>query len=113
MDDKKLLMERLKRLAIVLDELMPGCAELVRDTIALLKGQEETIKNREQEIRDKNERLKERAEQVDSLLKEQEVKPVKSVRAGRWYECPRCGHILNRKHDKNFCGFCGQAVKWE
>lgn len=40
MTDRALLLERLERLAIVLDELMPGCAELVRDTISLLKEQE-------------------------------------------------------------------------
>ena len=40
MSDMGLLLERLERLAIVLDELMPQCAELVRDAIALLKEQE-------------------------------------------------------------------------
>lgn len=40
MIDRELLLERLERLAIVLDELMPQCAELVRDTIALLKEQD-------------------------------------------------------------------------
>ena len=40
MNDKELLLERLERLAIVLDELMPQCAELVRDSIVLLKEQE-------------------------------------------------------------------------
>ena len=33
MTDRELLLERLERLAIVLDELMPQCAELVRDAI--------------------------------------------------------------------------------
>ena len=44
MNDKELLLERLERLAIVLDELMPQCAELVRDTIAILKEQENESK---------------------------------------------------------------------
>ena len=44
MDDKSLLIERLERLAIVLDELIPGCAELVRDAISLLKEQDEEVK---------------------------------------------------------------------
>jgi Zn finger protein HypA/HybF involved in hydrogenase expression len=39
MTDRELMLEQLERLAIVLDELMPGCAELVRDAIALLKKQ--------------------------------------------------------------------------
>ena len=43
MTDRELLLERLERLAIVLDELMPQCAELVRDTIAMLKEQEPRI----------------------------------------------------------------------
>ena len=39
MNDTELLYERLERLAIVLDELMPGCATLVRDALELLKEQ--------------------------------------------------------------------------
>jgi len=50
--DRKLLMERLERLAIVLDELMPGCAELIRDTISLLKEHEEVVKQWTKEIAD-------------------------------------------------------------
>jgi len=48
MPDNELLLERLERLAIVLDELMPQCAELVRDTLSLLKLQQldiEALKN--------------------------------------------------------------------
>ena len=44
MSDRKLLLERLERLAIVLDELMPQCAELVRDAISLLKEQPEIVR---------------------------------------------------------------------
>ena len=43
MPDRKLLLEQLERLAIVLDELMPQCAELVRNSISLLKEQEAII----------------------------------------------------------------------
>lgn len=43
MSDMELLLERLERLAIVLDELMPQCAELVRDAISLLKEQQKLI----------------------------------------------------------------------
>lgn len=42
--EPELLNERLARLATVLDEIMPNCALLVRDAIALLKEQEEIIK---------------------------------------------------------------------
>ena len=41
--EPELLNERLERLAIVLDEIMPQCALLVRDAISLLKEREETI----------------------------------------------------------------------
>jgi hypothetical protein len=46
MADRELLLERLERLAIVLDELMPQCAELVRDAIVLLKEQEAELCDR-------------------------------------------------------------------
>ena len=38
--EPELLNERLERLAIVLDEIMPGCAALVRDANDMLKEQE-------------------------------------------------------------------------
>ena len=38
--EPELLNERLERLAMVLDEIMPNCASLVRDALALLKEQE-------------------------------------------------------------------------
>lgn len=41
--EPELLNERLERLAIVLDEIMPNCAILVRDALALLKEQESWI----------------------------------------------------------------------
>lgn len=41
--DPELLFERLERLAIVLDIIMPSCAVLVRDAISLLKEQEEEL----------------------------------------------------------------------
>ena len=38
--EPELLNERLDRLALVLDEIMPNCASLVRDALDLLKEQE-------------------------------------------------------------------------
>lgn len=38
--EPELLNERLERLAMVLDEIMPNCALLVRDALELLKKQE-------------------------------------------------------------------------
>ena len=60
MPDRELLLERLERLAIVLDELMPQCAELVRDSIAMLKEQEKALYELGQP-------LKERAEEIERL----------------------------------------------
>jgi len=37
--EPELLNERLDRLALVLDEIMPNCADLVRDALDLLKDQ--------------------------------------------------------------------------
>ena len=46
--EQELLNERLDRLAIVLDEIMPNCAELVRDAMELLKEQQEQIESLKQ-----------------------------------------------------------------
>lgn len=48
--EPELLNERLERLAIVLDEIMPNCALLVRDALAILKEQEERIKSLEHQL---------------------------------------------------------------
>lgn len=42
--EPELLNERLERLAMVLDEIMPNCALLVRDALEVLKEQEAIIK---------------------------------------------------------------------
>ena len=42
--EPELLNERLERLAMVLDEIMPNCANLVRAALELLKKQEEERK---------------------------------------------------------------------
>ena len=45
--EPELLNERLERLAIVLDEIMPHCALLVRDALELLKEQQKRIETLE------------------------------------------------------------------
>lgn len=51
-----------------------------------------------------------------AMLKEQEPKQVNDIAqqiscfSGI---CPNCGKMLNTTCNKNFCGECGQAVKWE
>lgn len=55
-------------------------------------------------------------EDILELLKEQEPKQVNDIAqqiscfSGI---CPSCGKMLNTTCNKNFCGECGQAVKWE
>ena len=41
--EPELLNERLERLAMVLDEIMPNCALLVRDALEMLKDQQKLI----------------------------------------------------------------------
>lgn len=83
MPDRELLLERLERLAVVLDELMPGCAELVRDALSLLKEREAV---------------------------EPEVEVLNEI--DRLYRCPKCHkHFFYEK--QKYCDQCGQAVKWE
>ncbi len=64
---------------------------------------------------------------LDELLKEQEDVPVdtkKQVLADRQCEisphhyerkgfCPKCHQEIKLCWNRNYCGFCGQAVKWE
>lgn len=53
-----------------------------------------------------------------TLLKEQEPQSVivrEEPQNGNilWFaDCPKCKHGIERDKHKNFCGFCGQAVKW-
>ena len=50
------------------------------------------------------------------LLKEQEAKKVNISQAhcGMKYGlCPTCGKQIDTLVNPNYCGCCGQAVKWE
>lgn len=89
MPDNELLLERLERLAIVLDELMPQCAELVRNAISLLKEQEAV----------------EPKEIVNKHF------PIGDYRRTIGWLCGKCGFAL--MGSANYCSYCGQAVKWE
>lgn len=46
-----------------------------------------------------------------ALLKAQEKRVIKNS-AGNGI-CPGCGHIVPAWSSPNYCGYCGQAVKWE
>lgn len=51
-----------------------------------------------------------------TLLKAQEPKPVHvtaEINHRKIGECPNCGKPINSGDYPNYCGQCGQAVKWE
>ena len=52
-----------------------------------------------------------------TLLKEQDVKNVVNMTLSKdrflIASCPKCNALLTRVEHKNYCGYCGQAVKWE
>ena len=52
-----------------------------------------------------------------TMLKEQEAKNVVNMTLSKNYSliasCPKCNVLLTRVEHKNYCGYCGQAVKWE
>lgn len=51
------------------------------------------------------------------MLKEQEAKNVVDMALSKdcflIASCPKCNALLTRVEHKNYCGYCGQAVKWE
>ena len=53
---------------------------------------------------------------VLALLKEQEAKNVVNMTLSKdcflIASCPKCNALLTRVEHKNYCGYCGQAVKW-
>lgn len=51
-----------------------------------------------------------------ALLKTQEAKPVHvtaDINHRKVGECPNCGKPINSRDYPNYCGHCGQAVKWD
>lgn len=51
-----------------------------------------------------------------ALLKAQEPKLVHvtaNINHRKIGECPTCGKYINSRDYPNYCGRCGQAVKWE
>lgn len=88
MKDRELLIERLERLAIVLDELMPRCAELVRDALELLKEQEP----------------------VKPLAQADDTFECSCGAIVGWDELDASGIVHTHF---NYCPFCGRAIKWD
>lgn len=99
--EPELLNERLDRLAIVLDAIMPHCAELVRDANELLKEQEAELSYREAKL------ITHTATKLDDPT------------------CPSCGNVVGEKIRTgaigqsivqvrwDYCRFCGQKLDWE
>ena len=59
---------------------------------------------------------KEHAKAILELLKEQEAKPVEvcgQMFTIKYGHCPKCGKGMDSDTYPHWCGFCGQAVKWE
>lgn len=51
-----------------------------------------------------------------ALLKAQDAKLVHvtaKINYRKIGECPTCGNLINSGYYPNYCGVCGQAVKWE
>ena len=51
-----------------------------------------------------------------ALLKAQEPKPVHvtaKINHRKIGECPNCSKLINSGDYPNYCGHCGQAVKWD
>ena len=83
--EPELLNERLKRLAIVLDEIMPHCALLVRDAIALLEEHEPV-----EPVHDKQ-----------------------NIRIWLCGNCGCFVGLANYLEFDKFCRKCGHPVKWQ
>ena len=120
--EPELLNERLDRLALVLDEIMPNCANLVRDALDLLKEQEEEIENLKQTAQSMMEGICLLKEQ-DAELSFREAKAITHT-ATKLDDatCPSCGNVVGEKQiwegrkifiQWKYCVFCGQKLDWE
>ena len=56
-------------------------------------------------------------EMVEELLKEQRAQNVVNMRLAKDWDraasCPKCNESLKWVYHRNYCGYCGQAVKWD
>ena len=71
-------------------------------------------------LKEQQEQIWELQDQVEYLtdkLKEQETKNVVNMTLSKdcflIASCPKCNALLTRVEHKKYCGYCGQAVKWE
>ena len=104
MADRELLLERLERLAIVLDELMPGCAELVRDALSLLKEQRDEIERLKGELHGFGDLFHTLSEKTEIAIADQPkvVRCKDCVHIGNMYKCP-VFYSKEKQPDDWFC----------
>ena len=89
-------------------EMCIRIGQAITSAIALLKEQQEEIENLKQTAQSMMEGV--------CLLKEQEAVPVDvcgHISTVKYGHCPKCNEGLNSEVYPHWCGYCGQAVKWE
>lgn len=101
---------------------MAGREKVAEELLAIkayFAGQ--TIEAKEEIIKEVFVEAQQTIENAISLLKEQEPKPELPVDIRPANErfatmklgyCPKCGKKINSVDHKNYCGECGQEVKW-
>lgn len=94
--EPELLNERLERLAIVLDEIMPHCALLVRDALARMKEQDEQIESLKQTAQSMMEGI--------TIMKQPEIVRCKDCRFGSvWNNCILCDGVNGAHSPDWYC----------
>ena len=101
---------------------------IAENAIAMLNKQKETINDLTDTIRQLNQHIKDLSEYMTpygmvkdvkaycELLKEHEAKPVEvcgQMFTVKYGHCPKCGKGIDSDAYPQWCGFCGQEVKWE
>lgn len=88
-----------------------GCYQLQDDFHAMLEDDETQLQYRDDHIAMYQAEVK----RLEALLKEQEAVTIKKTKEHGFGVyggiCPKCRNWIQSAH--SFCGFCGQAVKWE
>ena len=84
---------------------------MMRDALSLLKKYDTQVQYRDDHIEEYEKEIK----RLNKLVKEQEAVTIKKTKEHGFGVyggiCPKCRNWIQSAH--SFCGFCGQAVKWE
>ena len=55
-------------------------------------------------------------EMAEELLEKQEMKTVTDIQLSKdgfiFGGCPKCKALITHSDHRNYCGYCGQGVKW-